>query len=83
VPSKDFEVLPRNTLSSPGARRFLTVKQTAEHLQSTPLYVRDLIARGVLPALKLSARKTLIPVEALDRIEDAAFAGRVVRGEDA
>ena len=61
--------------SNSSPRRFLTTAEVAEHLQCSNSHVHALIAAGVLPAWKPSPRKTLIPIGALDRIEDAILAG--------
>ena len=55
-------------------RRFLTTAEVAARLQCSRSHVHALIAAGVLPAWKPSPRKTLIPISALDRIEDAVLA---------
>ena len=62
-----------HSFSSP--RRFLTTAEVAEHLKCSRSHVHAPIAAGVLPAWKPSPRKTLIPIGALDRIEDAVLAG--------
>ncbi len=61
--------------TSVSPRRFLTTAEVAQHLKCSRSHVHALIAAGVLPAWKPSPRKTLIPIGALERIEDAVLAG--------
>ena len=59
----------------PVPRRFLTTAEVADYLKCSRSHVHALIAAGTLPAWKPSPRKTLIPIGALERIEDAVLAG--------
>ena len=66
---------PPPQMEPPPGQRFLTTAQAAAQLQCSRSHVHVLIDQGVLPAWKVSPRKTLIPVGALARIEDALLAG--------
>src|SRR3712207_8131784 len=61
---EDMMPLPPRQMEPPSDQRFLTPSQAAAQLHCSRSHVHVLIQQGVLPAWKVSPRKTLIPVGA-------------------
>jgi len=59
--------------------RFLSVKQTAEILNVRPQRVYDLVAKGILPHVRLGTRQIRIPEEALRKWAENALRGGEIR----
>jgi len=59
---------------NPNQPQFLTVREAANRLRLHEITLRRLIGRGLVPSVKVGARR-LIPSAYLDNIETNALAG--------
>lgn len=66
--NQQTETIRRQPIERLKSKEFLTVNDTAALINCTRQTVYSLISRGVLPAVRLSERKTLIKRSAIDQL---------------